>query len=142
MWVCDSSLPSRGADGTSNEMPLYWTIDSKAEFVTVTAEGEITRADVDAYLDAIEGSGAIAYRKLFDGSAGKLGMDQEELMALGVRFRSYHHQPVGALAIVMSDAKQDAVGRILGILASADRPMRLFASVATARRWLESLPSP
>lgn len=122
-------------------MPLYWTIDSKAELVTAVAEGEVTRADADAYLDAIEGGGAIAYRKLFDGSAGTLGMDQEELMALGARVRSYHQQPVGALALVMADAKQEAVGRILGILASADRPMRLFASAVTARRWLESLPS-
>lgn len=120
-------------------MPLYWTIDSKAELVTVTIEGEVTRADADAYLDAVEGSGAIAYRKLVDGSSGKLGMDQDELMALGARFRSYHQRPVGALAIVMSDDKREAVGRILGILASADRPMRLFGSVATARRWLESL---
>jgi stage II sporulation SpoAA-like protein len=122
-------------------MPLYWTIDSKAELVTVTAEGDVTRADADAYLDAIEGGGAIAYRKLFDGSAGTLGMDQEELMTLGVRIRSYHHLPVGALAIVMSDDKREAVGRFLGILASADRPMRLFASATTARRWLESLAS-
>ena len=122
-------------------MPLYWTIDSKAELVIVTADGAVTRADADAYLDAIEGSGAIAYRKLIDGSAGRLGMDQEELMALGARFRSYHQQPVGALAIVMSNAEQDAVGRILGILASADRPMRLFASTTTARRWLEGLVS-
>lgn len=123
-------------------MPLYWTIDSKAELVTVTVEGEVTRAEADAYLDAVEGSGAIAYRKLVDGSAGRLGMDQEDLMALGARFRSYHGQPVGPLAIVMSDDKREAVGRILGILASADRPMRLFASAATARRWLESLRSP
>ena len=139
MWVCVSSLPSRGGDGTSNRMPLYWTIDSKAELVIVTAEGDVTRADACAYLDAIEGGGAIAYRKLVDGSAGKLGMDQEELMALGARIRNYHHQPVGALAIVMSDDGREAVGRILGILASADRPMRLFGSAATARRWLESL---
>lgn len=122
-------------------MPLYWTIDSKAELVTVTIEGEVTRADADAYLDAVEGGGAIAYRKLVDGSAGRLGMDHDELMALGASFRNYHKQPVGALAIVMSDDKREAVGRILGILASADRPMRLFASVAPARRWLESLAS-
>ncbi len=122
-------------------MPLYWTIDSKAELVIVTAEGEVTRADADAYLDAIEGGGAIAYRKLVDGSAGRLSMDQEDLMALGARIRSYHHLPVGALAIVMSDDKREAVGRILGILASADRPMRLFASAAPARRWLEGLVS-
>jgi hypothetical protein len=35
------------------------------------------------------------------------------------------------------------VARILGILATADRPMRLFTSLPSARRWIEGLlPSP
>ena len=40
------------------EMPIYWTIDSRHQLVVVTAEGDVSRADADDYLDAIEGGGA------------------------------------------------------------------------------------
>ena len=120
-------------------MPLHWTIDPERKLVTVRADGPVTRVEADAYLDAVENDDAISYRKLYDGRAGKLGMDREELMAIGARFRSYHHLPVGALAVVLADDKLEIVGRLLGILASADRPMRLFANLPAAQRWLESL---
>ena len=120
-------------------MPIYWTIDSKQQLVVVTAEGDVTRSDAEEYLDAIEGGGALAYRKLYDGRGGNVAMSQDEMMALAARFRSYHHRPVGALAIVLPSDKAEPVARVLGILASADRPLKLFTSVAPARRWIDSL---
>jgi hypothetical protein len=120
-------------------MPLHWTIDSRGELVTVVADGDITRADADAYLDAMEGAGAIGYRKLFDGMAGHIAMDTEDLLAVGVRVRSFHRGPVGALALVLPEDRLEPVARILGILASADRPLRLFKNLPSAQRWIESL---
>ena len=120
-------------------MPVYWTIDSRQQLVVVTAEGDITHADAEEYLDAIEGGGAVAYRKLYDGRAGNLVMDHEEMMAIGARFRSYHHRPVGALAVVLLHEQAEPVARMLGILASADRPLKLFTSLAPAQRWIDSL---
>lgn len=120
-------------------MPLYWTIDSRQQLVVVTAEGDVTRADTDDYLDAIEGGGAVAYRKLYDGRAGNFTMNRDEMMAVAVRFRSYHHRPVGALAIVLPHDQAEPVARVLGILASADRPLKLFTSLAPAQRWIDSL---
>ena len=120
-------------------MPIYWTIDSRQQLVVVTAEGDVTRADAEEYLDAIEGGGALAYRKLYDARAGTVVMDHDEMMAVAARIRSYHHHPVGPLAIVLPDAVADLRARLLGILASADRPLKLFTSVAPARRWIDSL---
>ncbi|HZX84767.1 MAG TPA: hypothetical protein VFF19_14460 [Reyranella sp.] len=120
-------------------MPLYWTIDSRQQLVVVTAEGDVTRADADGYLDAIEGGGAVAYRKLYDGRCGNLMMTRDEMMAVAVRFRSYHHRPVGALAIVLPHDKAEPVARMLGILASAERPLKLFTSLAPAQRWIDGL---
>ena len=120
-------------------MPIYWTIDSRHQFVVVTAEGDVSRADADDYLDAIEGGGALAYRKLYDARAGNVVMNHDEMMEIAVRLRSYHHRPVGPLAIVLSDDKAEAAARVLGILASADRPIKLFTSLAPARRWIDSL---
>ena len=120
-------------------MPIYWTIDSKQQLVVVTAEGDVTRAEAEEYLDAVEGGGALAYRKLYDARAGNVVMDHDEMMAVAVRIRSYHHHPVGALAIVLPDDKAEAAARMLGILASADRPLKLFTNLAPARRWIDSL---
>ena len=120
-------------------MPLYWTIDSRQQLVVVTAEGDVTRADAEEYLDVIENGGALAYRKLYDGRAGNLAMSRDEMMAIAARFRSYHHRPVGALAIVLPGNQAELVARMLGILASADRPLKLFTSVAPAQRWIDNL---
>jgi hypothetical protein len=120
-------------------MPIYWTIDSRQQLVLVTAEGDVTRADAEEYLDAIEGGGALAYRKLYDGRDGNVAMSHDEMMAIAARFRSYHHRPVGALAIVLLHNQAEPVARILGILASAERPLKLFTSLAPARRWIDGL---
>lgn len=120
-------------------MPIFWTIDSRRELVVVTAEGDVTRADAEGYLEIVERSGALAYRKLYDGRAGNVAMDHDEMMAIAARFRSYHHRPVGALAIVLLHDQAEQVARMLGILAAADRPLKLFTSVAPAQRWIDSL---
>ena len=120
-------------------MPIYWTIDSKQQLVVVTAEGNVTHSDAEKYLDAIDGGGALGYRKLYDGRDGDVAMDHDEMMAIAARFRSYHHRPVGALAIVLPHDKAEPVARVLGILASADRPLKLFTNLALARRWIDSL---
>jgi len=120
-------------------MPLYWTIDSRRQFVVVTADGDVTHADAEEYLAAIEGCGAVAYRKLYDGRAGNFVMSHDEMMAIGAKIRSQHHRPVGALAIVLPQDQHEPVARILGILASADRPLKLLTSVAPAQRWIDTL---
>jgi hypothetical protein len=120
-------------------MPVYWTIDSKQQLVVVTGEGDVTHADAEDYLDAIDGGGALAYRKLYDGRGGNVVMSHDEMMAIAARFRSYHHRPVGALAIVLLHDQAEPVARILGILASAERPLKLFTSLAPARRWIDGL---
>lgn len=119
-------------------MSFHWHIESRTQRVTITADGDFTRADVEAYLKAVEASGAITWSKLFDGRFSHASMSQEDMLALGVLFRSYHVRgPVGPLAVVVSDAQVDRVSRLLGILATADRPMRVFNDLATARRWLD-----
>ena len=121
-------------------MPLHWTIDATSRLITIVAQGDVTYRDVDVCLKAMVDGEALAYRKLFDGSGGETAMGPEDMLALGARFRAFHARgPVGPLAVVVPDGKADLVARVLGILASADRPMRVFRAVAPARRWIESL---
>ncbi|MBL6617020.1 MAG: hypothetical protein ISP49_00530 [Reyranella sp.] len=120
-------------------MPLYWTIDSKQRLFTAIGEGEVNFGHAVALLEALAGSGALTYRKLFDGRAATPVMSIDELLAVCVRIRSYHSQgAMGALALVATDAQTVVFARLLGALASAKRPIKVFASPRQARNWLES----
>lgn len=123
-------------------MPLHWTIDSRERLLTVVAEGDVTRSDAEAFLDVLEG-GFVAYRKLFDGTKGQTSMTGEDFMTIGARIRAGHLKgPVGALAVVLSQEQAKLVSRVLGIMATARRPMRLFdeAEEEEARRWIVAQP--
>ena len=132
-------------------MGLHWFIDSRVRLIVVTAEGPVTRAEIDELLDAVVGAKALGYCKLVDARAGKFAMSAVDLLAIGARVRSLHAGSVGAVALLLpgrlpqDGEPEDAptlVARLLGILASAKRPFRLFKSVTSARHWLESLTAP
>ncbi len=122
-------------------MPIYWTIDSRQQLVVVTAEGDVTRADADDYLDAVEGGGALAYRKLYDARAGNVVMDHER--DDGDRLQAQELPSIGRSARSPScwrtTRPRSWRRRVLGILATADRPLKLFTSLTPARRWIDSL---
>ena len=121
-------------------MSLSWTIDPEIRLITVVADGDVTRREIETLLDEMASRGAMTYRKLFDGSKGDTRMGPDDLLLLGVRFRAFHAQgPMGPLAVVVPDDKAELVARVLGMLAAADRPMRVFRTSMPARRWLESL---
>jgi hypothetical protein len=119
-------------------MPLYWTIDSKERVFIANGEGEVTLADAMSLLEVLAGARALSYRKLFDWRATRSTMTSDELLALCVSIRTYHDQTrVGALAMVATAEQTVTFARVLGALAAADRPMKVFASLWQARTWLD-----
>lgn len=124
-------------------MPLHWTIDSKKGLVSAVADGDVSRADVENFLQVLERANAMSYRKLVDGSAGDTSMSPEDLLAIGVRIREGHARAsrLGPLGLVLPADKFELVSRVLGILAVADRPMRVFDSLEPARDWIDNLAS-
>jgi hypothetical protein len=121
-------------------MSLDWTIDADARLVVIVADGDVARREMETLLDELIAKEAISYRKLFDGSRGDTSMNSEELLMLGVRFRAIHALGrMGPLAVVVAEHKAELVAQVLGMLAVADRPMRVFRAPSLARRWLESL---
>ncbi|MDI1287129.1 MAG: STAS/SEC14 domain-containing protein [Reyranella sp.] len=122
-------------------MPLHWTIDPQQRLATATADGDVTRADIETFHEELRQAGGFGYRKLFDAVRGTFVMDAEDLMALGVRLRASHDEgPIGPLAVVVSDDQFEKAAHVLGMLAAADRKMRVFRELAQARKWLEGLP--
>ena len=123
--------------GEEVALALNWHIDSQARLVTVIAAGDVTAAEFAELVKAVVGANAIGYTKLFDGSAEDLEITPEDLLTIGAHLRSLHTHPhVGALAVVLSPRKHEAAARLLGILATAQRPLRLFTSRAPAEKWL------
>ena len=119
-------------------VPVHWRIDSRSRLVLVTAEGEVTRAEMEEYLEVVTGAGANGYAKIFDGRSGKGGMDVADMMALGARFRAMHSEPHGPLAIVLPPVHRDRLEPVLGVLAAAERPIRFFTSLRTAMGWIKA----
>lgn len=129
-------------------MALHWLIDSRKRLIVITAEGPVSRAEIDELLDAVTGAGALAYGKLVDASAGKFALSALDILAIGARVRTLHAGPVGAVALILpgalpqGDGPEDAptlVARLIGILASARRPLQIFKSASAARRWLDKV---
>ncbi len=123
-------------------MAFHWKIDSQEKLITVVADGDVTRAEVEAFLDVLEGIDGFSYRKLFDGTTADTKMPPDEILALGVRMRAAHTEDrtLGALAAVVPDDKIELVSRVLGMLAAAKRPMRVFSTLAPAQEWLQRQP--
>ena len=118
-------------------MPVHWTIDSQARLISARAEGEVSLDDALALLESVSGAQAMSYRKLFDSRAGTSSMSPDEMLALCFQVRSYHAQgPMGPLAIVATRAQSWLLARLLGALATADRPMKVFESFRRARNWI------
>jgi hypothetical protein len=121
-------------------MPLRWVIRSREQLVDITAEGTVARADVDECLDAVVGAKALGYRKLVDCTAGVLAMNAEEILGIVVRVRELHQSAViDAAALVLPKKSLEPVSRLLGALAAANRPLRLFKSRSQAEQWIEGL---
>ena len=119
-------------------MPLHWTIDSQARLLSARAEGDVSLSDALELLEEMSGASALGYRKLFDGRAGSSTMSGEELLTLCARIRSYHAEggPMGALAVVATSAQTWLFARLLGALAAADLPIKMFENDRSARRWI------
>ena len=122
-------------------MPLHWKIDAQQRQASAVAEGDVTRSEIEAFHEALRLAGAYGYRKLFDGARGNFVMDADDLMALGVRIRASHEEgPIGPLAVVVSDDQFEKAAHVLGMLAAAERKMRVFHQLGQARKWIDSLP--
>lgn len=122
-------------------MPLHWSMDSDKQLFEVICDGIVAADDVHKMLDVLVGSRALGYRKIFDGSRGDTAMGPLDILNIGVRMRSLHAGvALGPLAVVIPADKYVLLSRVLGVLASPRRPMRIFSDPRKARLWLDSTP--
>jgi hypothetical protein len=120
-------------------MPLQWTISHPDRMVTVRADGEITLAQAEEYLDALVVADAMPYAKLLDCTTMVTHVSDEEMMQLGARMRAYASILKGGplVFVVTSSELHDYVRRYIN-LAAADRPVKIARTIAEARAWLKT----
>jgi len=104
-------------------MPIHLTVDHEARLMTAVAEGDISKQEFEEFLDTTVQENTGGYRKLFDGRFASTHMSAEDVFSFG---------------IVMTGKYYDLVARVLGMLATAERPMCIFEELESAQKWLES----
>lgn len=105
--------------------------------IVIVAEGEVTRSELEAVIDATKSDELLTYRKLFDGTKAETKMLPEDFIALGVQMRTIHAQGgMGPLALVVPAHLEKLLERVVGMLAVPKRPMRVFNDAGQGRRWI------
>jgi hypothetical protein len=69
-------------------MSVRLHIGSGQQLFIVHADGEVTTEEIDAVLDALQGSAVAGYRKPFDATLATIRMDAQELLAIGVGMKA------------------------------------------------------
>ena len=118
-------------------MPLVWKVDPANSLVVAMADGDVTRAEMDGLLDAIADSRTLLYRKVFDVHRGDTAMTADDVLPLAVRMRAMHQLgPMGPLALILPAGKEKLLERALGMLAAAERPLKIFEDPARVATWI------
>jgi hypothetical protein len=120
-------------------MPIHWTISKPTKLVVAVCKGATDRHDIEDYLDAVVVADALPYRKIFDMTQAVVTLSDADLMALGARIRAYAGTgAIGPLAIVATTDESYERAQLFAALAEAQRPVRIFRELHTARQWLDA----
>jgi len=125
-------------------MTLRWKIDHAERLVTVKTSDELGFHELEAYLRDVANERALSFRKLWDAREGRSQLGGDELdsyVATVSRFVQW--QPLGPYAVVVGPDEGLAHDSLLSrLLATRQRPIRLFSDIVEAQDWLKAQPLP
>jgi hypothetical protein len=124
-------------------MPVTWAAFHSTRLVTITLRGVITREDFDDYLDGVLTPATLSYRKLVDLTEGSVALSAAEIAGFTARVHEHSRAgTMGAVALAVRPNAQKQLALLIESLSSAaDRPLKVFGDLRTARDWLDT-PSP
>jgi len=119
-------------------MPIEWTISHGSRLVVAVAKGELTPEHMRDFLQAIDREGARPYAKMIDvkGLTTRFEPEQIGTFAAIVREREVDGA-VGPIAIVVGPGPLAQQARAFSERGHLVRPIRVFAELHEARRWLD-----
>jgi hypothetical protein len=126
-------------------MPIYVTVYHLDKTIIGKTEGEVTLADIEGYLDDIVKARAVGYRKIFDATSGTSVLSPQDVEVLRATLADFtqKRRDVGPFAVITGGNREGRLANICQTATTADRPMRVFADIHAARRWLnEMMPVP
>lgn len=118
-------------------MPITWGVNHAARLVSAKATGELSRTDIEGYLDGLVAAATLSFRKVLDMADSRLALSSEDMAALGARIRGHESMgPMGSVAIIAaSDDLYDQI-RLFESVVDADRPLKIFRDAEMAYAWL------
>jgi hypothetical protein len=118
-------------------MPIMWGVNHAARLVSAKAKGELSRADIESYLDGLMAAATLSYRKVLDMAESRLALSDDDRSALGARIRAHESEgPMGSVAVIAaSDDVYDQI-RLFESAVHAERPLRVFRDAEMAYAWL------
>ena len=118
-------------------MPLAWTVEPEDALVVAVAKGDVTRIEMERFLDSIVEGLALGFRKIFDVHEGDTSMTADDVLPLATRMRGLHEfGTMGPLAVVLPPGRGKRLERAFGMLGVAKRPMRIFDDPTRAYSWI------
>jgi hypothetical protein len=120
-------------------MPLRTTFRREQNLVIVEGRGEVSAEDLTTCIRMIDAAGAHRFAKLADLRRVTTRLAEGMVLGLVELVRSRESLGAGgALAVVVTDPEaRSAAERVAGG-APTDRPIRVFAEIDDALRWLET----
>jgi len=123
-------------------MPIYVSVYHLDKIVVGRTDGQVTLADLEGYLDTIAKARAVGYRKIFDSTSGTSALPPRDLEIFRQRLKEFgeqHKGKVGPFAVVTGGERHNRLASVCQTAATADRPMRVFDDIHSARAWLDEL---
>jgi len=117
-------------------MPFKLDIFAPDRIVVGVARGDISTADLAAFVQEMIAAGVLHYRKIIDITSATSTIGENELSTIAERLRTTPMlRPRGPLAIV-ADHKRGELARLFMSMTSDERPVEVFRSIHEARKWL------
>jgi hypothetical protein len=119
-------------------MPIEWTISHGSRLVVAVAKGEMQPEHMRAFLQAIDEAGARPYAKMIDVKGVTTRFDPEQIGTLAAVVREREVDgAVGPIAIIVGPGPLAQQARAFSERGHLVRPIRVFAELHEARRWLD-----
>jgi hypothetical protein len=119
-------------------MSIEWTISHGSRLVVAVAKGEMQLEHMRDFLQAIDREGARPYAKMIDVKGLTTRFEPEQIGALAAVVREREVDgAVGPIAIVVGPGSLAQQARAISERGHLVRPIRVFAELHEARRWLD-----
>lgn len=118
-------------------MPIVWGVNHATRLVSAKATGELSRMDIEDFLDGLEAAATLSFRKVLNMTGSRLVLSSDDMAALGARIRGHEAMgPIGSVAVIAgSDELYDQIRQFDSVV-DANRPLKIFRDAEKAYAWL------